>query len=111
MAAKARGQAGQRGELCVVSIICEQGLDRRCQAAVLCAVGIWWCLLVAERGVEAHHRLLLLRRERAALEVRPEVVDPPQPAALAVPVQPCMPTPQTEFRNLILRPMHAHLFI
>jgi hypothetical protein len=43
-----------------------------------------WCLLVAERGVEAHHRLLLLRGEHAVLQPRPKVVDPPQPAALAV---------------------------
>jgi len=97
MAAKARGQAGQRGELCVVSIICVGGLDRRCQAAVRGMDGVVLCLLVAERGVEAHHRLLLLRGEHAVLQPRPKVVDPPQPAALAVPVQPCMPTPQTEF--------------
>jgi hypothetical protein len=48
-----------------------------------------WCLLVAERGVEAHHRLLLLRGEHAVLQPRPKVVDPPQPAALAVPLEPC----------------------
>ena len=99
MPAKARGQAGQRGELCVVSIICV-GRTRPTVSSSSARdgwCGVVWCLLVAERGVEFHHRLLLLRGEHAVLQARPKVVHPPQPAALAVPLQPCMPTPQTEF--------------
>jgi hypothetical protein len=40
-------------------------------------------VLVAEKAVELDDGLVLLLREVAALEVRPEVVDPPQAAALA----------------------------
>jgi hypothetical protein len=40
-------------------------------------------VLVAEQAVELDDGLVLLLREVAALEVRPEVVDPPQAAALA----------------------------
>ena len=47
------------------------------------------CLLVAHLSVEAHDGLLLLRGEHAVLQPRPQVVDPPQPAALAVALQPC----------------------
>ena len=47
-------------------------------------------LLVADDGVELDDGLLLLGAEGPALDVRPEVVGPPQPAALAAPVQPCM---------------------
>ena len=47
-------------------------------------------LLVADDGVELDDGLLLLRGEGPALDVRPEVVGPPQPAALAAPVQPCI---------------------
>ena len=47
-------------------------------------------LLVADDGVELDDGLLLRGAEGPALDVRPEVVGPPQPAALAVPVQPCM---------------------
>ena len=54
------------------------------------------CLLVAHLGVEAHDGLLLLRGEHAVLQPRPQVVDPPQPAALAVPVEPCKHTDATE---------------
>ena len=46
-------------------------------------------LLVADDGVELDDGLLLLGAEGPALDVRPEVVGPPQPAALAAPVQPC----------------------
>jgi hypothetical protein len=46
------------------------------------------CLLVAELGVEAHDGLLFLSGEHAVLQPRPQVVDPPQPAALAVALQP-----------------------
>lgn len=46
-------------------------------------------LLVAEDGVEVEDGLLLLLGELAPLDVRPQVVRPPQPAALATPVQTC----------------------
>ena len=49
---------------------------------------VYGSLLVADDGVELDDGLLLLRREGPALDVRPEVVGPPQPAALAAPVQP-----------------------
>jgi hypothetical protein len=45
--------------------------------------------LVAQHGVEVEDGLLLLLRELAPLDVRPQVVGPSQPAALAAPVQPC----------------------
>ena len=48
-------------------------------------------LPVAEDGVEADDEFLLLRREGAALEVRPEVVDPPEAAALAAALQAGVP--------------------
>jgi hypothetical protein len=57
------------------------------------------CLLVAECGVEAHDRLLLLRGEHTVLQPRLQVVDPPQPAALAVPVQPCRRPEPDNFEN------------
>jgi hypothetical protein len=87
MPAKARRrQAGKRGELCVscrLNHFCVQWDGAKLQR------GGGWCLLVAERGVEAHHRLLLLRGEHAVLQPRPKVVDPPQPAALAVRLETC----------------------
>jgi hypothetical protein len=46
-------------------------------------------VLVAERVVQLDEGLLLLGGEVAALEVRAEVVDPPQPAALSAPEQTC----------------------
>jgi len=52
-------------------------------------MGVW--VPVAEDGVEADDELLLLRREGAALEVRPEVVDPPEAAALAAALQAGVP--------------------
>jgi hypothetical protein len=39
--------------------------------------------------VKRDDEVLLLLREAAALQVRAEVVDPPQAAALAAPLQPC----------------------
>jgi len=39
-------------------------------------------------GMELEDEELLLRREIAALDVRLEVVEPPEPAALAGPLQP-----------------------
>ena len=47
------------------------------------------CLLVAERGVKAHDGLFFLAGEHAVLQPRPQVVDPSQPAALAVPLKSC----------------------
>jgi len=44
---------------------------------------------VAKGGVELDDHLLLLLRDVPPLEVRPQVVDPPQPAALPAPQQPC----------------------
>ena len=44
---------------------------------------------VAEQRVELDDGLLLLQAELAPLDVRPEVVRPPEPAALAAPLQPC----------------------
>ena len=46
-------------------------------------------VLVAERVVQLDESLLLLGGEVAALEIRAEVVDPPQPAALPAPEQTC----------------------
>jgi hypothetical protein len=43
---------------------------------------------VAEDAMGVDDGALLLLGEGAALEVRPEVVDPPEPAALAAPLQP-----------------------
>jgi hypothetical protein len=44
---------------------------------------------VAEQSVELDDGLLLLQAELAPLDVRPEVVRPPEAAALAAPLQPC----------------------
>jgi len=44
---------------------------------------------VAKRGVELDDHLLLLLRDVPPLEIRPQVVDPSQPAALPAPQQPC----------------------
>jgi hypothetical protein len=44
---------------------------------------------VAELLVEADDGVLLLLAEVAALDVRAQVVDPPEPAALPTPQQPC----------------------
>uniref|UniRef100_A0A0A9D9Y1 Uncharacterized protein n=1 Tax=Arundo donax TaxID=35708 RepID=A0A0A9D9Y1_ARUDO len=44
---------------------------------------------VAKLRVEIDHQRLLLLREEAPLEVRPQVVRPPQPAALPAPKKPC----------------------
>ena len=43
---------------------------------------------VAEDAVDVDDGALLVVGEGAALEVRPEVVDPPEAAALAAPLQP-----------------------
>jgi hypothetical protein len=46
---------------------------------------------ISEHGVEPDDELLLLRREGAALEVRAEVVDPAEAAALAAALQAGVP--------------------
>jgi hypothetical protein len=50
-------------------------------------------LPVSEDAVDVDDGALLLLGEGAALQVRPEVVDPPEPAALAAPLQPCRRPP------------------
>jgi hypothetical protein len=47
-------------------------------------------VLVSEELVELDDELVLLLGEVAALEIRSQVVDPPQPAALPAPQQPYM---------------------
>jgi hypothetical protein len=44
---------------------------------------------IAELGMEINDELLLGSAEEATLEIRAEVVSPPQPAALAAAQQPC----------------------
>lgn len=46
-------------------------------------------ILIAEDGVEGNDGLFFLRSEVASLDVRPEIVNPSQTAALAAPVEPC----------------------
>jgi hypothetical protein len=43
--------------------------------------------------VENNDKVLFLLGEAAPLEVRPQVVHPPQPAALAAPLQACKQLP------------------
>jgi len=45
-------------------------------------------VLVAEEAVQLDDEVVLVGGEVAALDVRLEVVEPPQPAALAGPLQP-----------------------
>jgi hypothetical protein len=44
---------------------------------------------IAKGGMELHDHLLLFFEDVAPLEIRPQVVDPPHPAALPAPQQPC----------------------
>jgi hypothetical protein len=46
-------------------------------------------VLVAKDGVEPEDCLLFLMAELSSLNIRPQVVGPSQPAALAAPVQSC----------------------
>jgi len=48
--------------------------------------------MVSPLGVELHHEAFLVGAHPAALEVRVEVVHPPEPAALPRPVETCTPT-------------------
>lgn len=43
---------------------------------------------VAQDPVHIYDDPLLFLGERSPLEVRPQIIDPPQPAALATPLQP-----------------------
>jgi hypothetical protein len=47
------------------------------------------CVPISPLGMELKDEELLLWRQIAALYVRFEVVEPPEPAALASPLQPC----------------------
>jgi hypothetical protein len=47
---------------------------------------------VAEHGVQLEDDGLLVGCDLAPLQVRPEVVHPPEPAALPAPAQPCTQT-------------------
>jgi hypothetical protein len=58
------------------------------ESMCLCKRGVH--SLVADDGVELENGIVLLGGERPALDVRAQVVGPPEPAALAAPVQPCM---------------------
>jgi hypothetical protein len=58
-------------------------------------------LLVSEDAVDVDDGALLLLGEGAALQVRPEVVDPPEPAALAAPLQPCRRPPWPGYEQKI----------
>lgn len=49
-------------------------------------------VLVAEDGVELDDEVFFVGGEGAALEVGAQIVDPPQTAALAAPLQACMCT-------------------
>ena len=46
-------------------------------------------LPVSPEGVQLEYDALLLRRDLASLEVGPQVVHPPEPAALPCPVEAC----------------------
>ena len=48
-------------------------------------------LPVSKGGVKHDDDVLFLLGDVPPLDVRPKVVDPPQPAALAAPEQPCTP--------------------
>lgn len=63
-------------------------------------------VLVAEKAVKLDDGLLLLGGEVAALEVRPEVVDPPESAALPAPEQTCTRQKKTPtiHQNLLFLP-------
>ena len=47
-------------------------------------------LPVSPEGVQLEYDALLLRRDLASLEVGPQVVHPPEPAALAASLQTCI---------------------
>lgn len=51
----------------------------------------WGYLLVSVKRVEVDDHGLFFFREVASLDVRPQVIDPPQSAALAAPVEACFP--------------------
>jgi hypothetical protein len=55
--------------------------------------------LASELGVEGDDDGVLLLGEAAVPDVWPEVVEPPQPAALAAPLQPCDHMPLARQRS------------
>jgi hypothetical protein len=64
------------------------------------------CLLVAEDAVELDDSLLLIEGEAAAFDVRPQVVSPPQPAALPATCEPCH-----DMRRTTEVSMHGYVYI
>lgn len=46
-------------------------------------------ILVSKDGMEIENRLFLLRRELSSLDIRPQVIRPPQSAALPTSIQTC----------------------
>jgi hypothetical protein len=62
--------------------------------------------LAPELGVEGHDDGVLLGGEAAVADVRAEVVEPAQPAALAAPLEPC-----TRRRPATIDPSSVHLCI
>src|SRR5699024_1112886 len=69
-------------------IIIAHGLKKKLAGPEICCMDglpLWHHLLVAHHGMEMDDQVLRLLRERSPLEGRPEVVDPPPPAALPTP--------------------------
>jgi len=63
---------------------------------------------VAEELVEADDEVLLVVGDVAALDVRPEVVEPPQPAAFAAPAQTCTHASCTNTSSISRDQLYIH---
>ena len=61
------------------------------------------CVPAPYANVEAADDAVLLWGEIAMLYVGPQVIEPPQPAALATPLQPCM-----QFHESVNHRSHTH---